>query len=220
MADSVEISSKTILLAGTTGLVGRFVLQMALDDPRVGRVIAPTRTPLAGHPKLKNPIVHYDYLSPKEEWWTCDAVICTLGTTIKAARSKANFYRIDHDYPLLVAKLAQAHGAQTYVLNSAMGANARSWIFYNKVKGKLENDLAELNFRSLTFVRPGLIGGEREEFRMGERIGLYILDMLGPFLPASIRISPVEHIAQALLEAALVAENGINSVNSAQLAND
>lgn len=220
MSEANNSAGKNILLVGATGLVGQKVLNMALEDPRVAKLIAPTRTPLAAHPKLVNPIIHFDYLSPKDEFWACDAVICTLGTTMKKARSKANFYRVDFDYPLLVAKLAQLNGARTYVLNSAKGANARSWIFYNKVKGQLENALIDLNFKSLTFVRPGLIGGKRDEFRLLERLGLYILDMLEPFLPPAIRISPVEHIAQALLEAALVAENGINSVNSAQLAND
>lgn len=212
--------AKTILLVGATGLVGQEVLRQALADPRVDKVIAPTRSPLAEHAKLENPLIDYEFLAAHSPWWKCDAVICTLGTTRKIAGSKKQFYRVDHDYPLLVAKLAQQHGALTYVLNSAMGANARSWIFYNKVKGELENDLAELNFPSLTFVRPGLIAGEREESRLAEEVGLYLLRLLEPLLPASWKASPVEHIAQALLEAALVAEYGVHSVNSAQLAND
>lgn len=211
---------KTILLVGATGLVGQEVLRQALADPRVEKIVAPTRTPLAEHAKLVNPFIDYEYLAAHHDWWQCDAVICTLGTTRKKAGSKAKFFRVDHGYPLLVAKLAQQHGAHTYVLNSAMGANAHSWIFYNKVKGQLEQSLSELNFSSLTFVRPGLIAGEREEFRLAEKVGLYILELLEPILPTSWRVNPAEHIAQALLEAALVAEYGVHSVNSAQLAND
>lgn len=220
MTNRQQAPVSTVMLVGATGLVGQQVLNKALADPRITKLIAPTRRPLAAHPKLVNPIVHYDYLSPKESWWACDAVICTLGTTLKHAGSRANFYRVDHDYPLLVAKLAQAQGAQVFALNSAKGANARSWFFYNRVKGQLEQDLKKLNFTSLTFVRPGLIAGEREEERFLEGMGLLVLDALEPFLPPSWRVNPAEHIAQALLEAVLVAENGTSSVDSAQLAND
>lgn len=212
-------TSKTLLLVGATGLVGQHVLQQALADPRVERIVAPTRTPLAAHPKLLNPSIHYEYLARHESWWACDAVICTLGTTIKKAGSKARFRDVDYSYPLLVAKLAQAQGADTFVLNSAMGANAHSWFFYNKVKGQLEQALSALNWRSLTFVRPGLIAGEREEFRWAEHLGVQVLSALESWLPAKFRVNPAEHIAQALLEAALHSEDGTHSVNSAALAN-
>lgn len=214
------VSAKTLLLVGATGLVGQEVLQRALADPRVGKVVAPTRTPLASHPKLENPSINYEYLARHYAWWACDSVICTLGSTRKQAGSKSAFYRVDHDYPLMVAKIAKDHGATAFVLNSAMGANANSLIFYNRVKGQLEQDLRKLKYRSLTFVRPGLIGGERQEFRLGEKIGLSILSFLENWLPAPLRISQSEYIAQALLEAALVADIGVHSVNSAQLAND
>ena len=215
-----DAQAKTILLVGATGLVGGQVLAKALDDPRVDKVIAPTRAPLPAHPKLVNPRIHFDYISPGDDWWACDAVICTLGSTRKKAGSKQNFYRVDHDYPLLVAKLAQAKGAHTYVLNSAMGANARSCFFYNRVKGELERDLAALKFNSLTFVRPGLIAGERDEERLLEGVGLWLLSLLDALLPNKLRPSPVENIAHALLETALEAPAGEYSINAEQLAND
>jgi len=151
-----------VMLLGATGLVGGLALPRLLDDPRCSGVVAPTRRPLGmTHGKLENPILAFDALPAAPEWARVDAVICALGSTIAQAGSREAFHRIDHDYPLAFARLAQAQGAQTYVLNSAAGANPQSSIFYSRVKGELERDLRALGFHSLTLVRPGLIGGEQ-----------------------------------------------------------
>jgi uncharacterized protein YbjT (DUF2867 family) len=207
-----------LLLVGATGLVGREVLRLALSDARVSQVVAPVRKPLPAHPKLEAPLVDFDRLPPDAPWWRMDAVICTLGTTMKAAGTRQAFRRVDHDYPLAVARLALAAGTRTYALNSAAGANAGSRIFYNRVKGELERDLEALGFRSLTHVRPGLIGGERDEARAGEGAALRLLRVLGPVLPRRWRINPAPRIAAALLEAALAAAPGVHVVASEQLA--
>jgi len=207
-----------LLLVGATGLVGREVLRLALSDARVSQVVAPVRKPLPAHPKLDAPLVDFDRLPPDAPWWRVDAVICTLGTTMKVAGTRQLFRRVDHDYPLAVARLALAAGTRTYALNSAAGANAGSRIFYNRVKGELERDLEALGFRSLTYVRPGLIGGERDEARAGEGAALRLLRVLGPVLPRRWRINPAPRIAAALLEAALAAAPGVHVVASEQLA--
>ena len=93
-------ASKSILLAGATGLVGSRVLARLLSDLRVSRVVAPSRRPLPPHPKLLDARVDYDALPADAEWWAVDAVICTLGTTIKVAGSQEAFRRVDRDYPL------------------------------------------------------------------------------------------------------------------------
>ena len=127
-----------LLLLGATGLVGRHVLARALADPRVEAVVALGRRELAAHPKLRSPQVDFDHLPPHADWWQADAVVCALGTTMRTARSEEAFRRVDFGYPLAVARLARAHGTPTYVLNSAIGADARSRLFYNRVKGELE----------------------------------------------------------------------------------
>ena len=111
--------------------------------------------------------------------------------------------RVDHDYALTVAGLARRNGTPTFVLNSAIGAHPSSRFFYNRVKGELERDLAKLDFESLTFVRPGLIGGRRDERRPAERIASIVLRILHPILPRRLRINPAERIAQALIDAAI-----------------
>ena len=200
-----------LLLAGASGLVGGHLLRLAMADARITQVIAPVRHALSTtHPKLRAPVVDYDALPEDAPWWQADAVVCALGTTMKAAGSQAAFRKVDHDYPLAVARCARAHGTPTYVLNSASGANAQSRFFYNRVKGELEQALAGMGFTSLTSARPGLIGGERRESRPAERAALLALTALGPLLPRRWRICPAQTIARAMLDAALQARAGVH----------
>lgn len=207
-----------LILIGATGLVGREVLRLALMDARVSRIVAPVRKSLPAHPKLDAPLVDFDRLPADAPWWQADTVICTLGTTMKVAGTRQAFRRVDHDYPLAAARQALAAGTRTYALNSAAGANAASRFFYNRVKGELERDLEALGFASLTHVRPGLIGGEREEARAGEGAALRVLRVLGPVLPRRWRVNPASRIASALLEAALAGTPGVHVVGPEQLA--
>ncbi len=207
-----------VMLVGATGLVGTQVLQLLLDDPRCQTVVAPTRRSLAlAHAHLLNPVVDFAQLPEAADWWAVDAVICALGTTLKQAGSREAFAEVDHQYPLQVARLARSHGASTFVLNSAKGADPQSRFFYNRVKGALEQDLRGLGYPSLTLVRPGLIGGERAEHRRGEKLASAVLRALRPVLPRSWRINPAENIAATMVEAAINPKAGVRSVEADQL---
>lgn len=208
---------KTVMLVGATGLVGQSVLQKALASDAVGRVVAPTRRALPAHPKLLNPVLDFEHLPEDADWWAVDAVVCTLGTTIKIAGSKEVFYRVDHDLPLRVAQLALQHGARAYALNSALGADPASSVFYSRTKGELERDLQSLGYASLTLVRPGLIGGDRQTTRPGERFGVLLGQALRPLLPPRYRVVSAERIAQHLLQAALAEQPGVRVLMSEQL---
>lgn len=207
-----------LLVVGASGLVGSHVLKRALADERISEIVAPSRRALTGHPKLVVPVVDFAQLPSDADWWRADAVICALGTTMKQAGSKEAFRQVDHEYPLTVAKLARRPGTPTYVLNSATGADAASRFFYNQVKGELERDLAACGFTSLTYVRPGLISGPRQEFRLGERAAECVLNVLGPLLPRKWRTNSADNIAKALLEAAIAARPGVHVVRSDELA--
>jgi len=207
-----------LLLAGATGLVGGHTLQLALRDPRISQAIAPTRRPLAAHPKLTAPVVDFDALPPDTDWWHADAMICALGTTMRIAGSRDAFRRVDLDYPLAIARLAHAQGTPACVLNSAMGADAASRIFYNRTKGELEQALAGIGFDSLTFARPGFISGKRSEFRRGERAMILALQAVAPILPKRLRINPAGNVARAMLEAAIAARPGTHVIGSEALA--
>lgn len=206
-----------LLILGATGLVGSHVLELALADSRIDAVVAPVRKPLAPHPKLKAPVVNFEQLPIEAGIWNVDAVICALGTTIKTAGSQEAFLRVDRDYPLLIAELAKSYGAPVFVLNSAMGANPQSKIFYNRVKGEVEEGLKQLNFKSLTLVRPGLIGGHRNAFRFGEEIAKAVARLLHPVLPVRWHLNPARQIAATMIKAALEAKPGIQVITSEEL---
>lgn len=207
-----------LLLLGATGLVGSHVLDMAIADERIDEVIAPTRRPIPEQPGLVAPLVDFDSLPEDAPWWRAEAVVCALGTTMRKAGSRKAFCRVDHHYPLQAARIARGHGVPTFVLNSAMGADPHSRYFYNRVKGELERDLRQAGFESLTFVRPGLISGEREEFRLAERVAEVALKAAGPVLPRKWRVNPAQHIALAMLEAAVEGRAGERTVESRELA--
>jgi uncharacterized protein YbjT (DUF2867 family) len=211
--------SRRVLLLGATGLVGGHALRQALDDPRVARVIAPTRRALPAHPaldnaKLENPVVDFDALPADAAWWAVDGVVCALGTTIRQAGSKAAFRRVDVDYVIGTAKRARAAGARHYALNSSAGANAASRIFYLRCKGEAEEAVQALGYGSVTLVRPSLIGGERASPRPSERHTARLLDALGRLVPARYRVVPAERIAACLLEAVLAPPPGVRFVES------
>lgn len=198
----------SILIAGSTGLVGSQVLAQALTDARVTKIVAPTRRPLSPHEKLLNPIFDPSHLPPDADWWAVDGVVCALGTTHAKAGSEEAFRAIDYDLPLAVAAQTRARGAVRFALTSSMGANARSSISYTRTKGELEEAIVAVAFPSFTIVRPGLLGGRRAEFRLTERVGQIVLGAVGFLLPPALRISPSDIVAKLLLEAAVNGEPG------------
>src|SRR5580698_813539 len=114
-----------ILLLGASGLVGKNVLAQALAHPAITSVVAPTRLPLAPHPKLTNPVSdRLELLLPEGVAGGVDAIVCALGTTIAKAGSKEAFRQVDYVLPLTFAKAAHAAGVGTYAIVTAMGASA------------------------------------------------------------------------------------------------
>jgi len=209
----------SILLLGATGLVGREVLAQALADPRIRRLVAPTRRALAEkHPKLENPIVDFNALPADAPWWGCDGAICTLGTTMKRAGSGEAFRKVDYDYVLAGASLTKRHGVKAFALVSALGANPSASFFYPRVKGEIEQAVAALGFESLTILRPNFIGGERAERRVAERAFLTVLGAINPILPRGMKLNPAPVIARRLIEAAIGAAPGRHVVSSGELA--
>ena len=195
------MSTRTVILAGATGLVGREILQGLLADPSVSAVHSlGRRTPATQHPKLTAHIADFTALPPLPP---ADEVYLALGTTIKVAGSQAAFRALDYDANLNVAQAALAAGVKRAGLVSTMGADARSNIFYNRVKGELEDALTQLPFEGLVIARPSLLVGDREVLgqpkRSGEVIGEAIAQVLGFLIPANYKPIPASAVAQALL---------------------
>jgi uncharacterized protein YbjT (DUF2867 family) len=202
---SVTNMSLTVTLLGATGLVGRECLRLVLADERFDRVITLGRRALppelyagADRSKLTERVVDLDRLGDHADAFAVDRVICALGTTMKQAGSKEAFRRVDHEIPLEAARIALERGAAHYLLVSALGANAHSRVFYNRVKGEIEAAVLALPFRATTIVRPSLLVGERAEVRRGERIGA----LLGRVVPGRWRPVRASDVARVLVEEA------------------
>ncbi|MES2263933.1 MAG: NAD(P)H-binding protein [Pseudomonadota bacterium] len=205
-----------LLLVGGSGAVGQQVLRLALEDKRIAHVIAPTRRPLPAHPKLDNPVVDFAALPENASWWQVDAVICTLGTTIKTAGSEQAFAAIDLDLPVLAARLARQAGATRFALNSSLGANPRG-NFYLRTKAQAEQAIRELGYPTLTIVRPSLIDAVRAEPRLGEQFGLMAAGLLRPLIPRRYRPVKAQAIAHALLEGVMREQAGEQIIESESL---
>jgi uncharacterized protein YbjT (DUF2867 family) len=200
-------NSRTAVLAGPTGLVGSRLLDILLREPRYRRVVALSRRPLEPGPKLEVVEADYDGLDRTLRAVTpADRpidVFCCLGTTIGRAGSKEAFRRVDHDYALALGRWARGADAHRLILISAVGADAASRVFYNRVKGETERDLAALGLASLVVVRPSLLSGHRDEFRPAERLALIATWPLRALIPAGMRPIAAGDVAHAMIDAAL-----------------
>jgi uncharacterized protein YbjT (DUF2867 family) len=205
-----------VVLVGATGLVGAECLKLLLADPAFERVVVLARRPLEGvsaSPKLAAHVVDFDHLEAQAGLFTADQLVCCLGTTIGQAGSKERFRAVDFGIPLALAKLGVERGVRHFLLVSALGANARSRVFYNKVKGELEEALFALPFRSLSIVRPSLLLGARREFRLGETLARrFALLMPGKYAAIHAR-----DVAAALVRLAKEDAPGRRVVESAEM---
>ena len=207
-----------ILILGATGQIGSELLKLALADPRVERVTAPTRRPLAPQPKLLNPIIDFDDLPETADWWRANIAFCALGTTLRQAGSRNAFYRVDHDAVCDAARRLSAAGTPTLGLVSSLGADPASRIFYLRVKGETERDLVTLAFPSLVLIRPSLlIGGPRSEGRPLEAAGLFLGKLLSGLLPRRYHAVRTQAVAEALYGACTDPTPGVQIIDSASI---
>ncbi len=211
------LMSRHVVLAGATGLVGGHLLQQLLDDADIADVVALTRRALPiPHPKLVPAVVDFTHLADFALPHVDDCFLC-LGTTIRAAGSQEAFRIVDFELPLAIAQMALAAGASRCFVVSAMGANAKSRVFYNRVKGELEDALNALPFRTVVAFRPSLLAGERAEYRAGEYAALAVLRPLGTLVPARWRPVDATTVARAMMAVARDDEAGRSVVESAAI---
>lgn len=182
----MSVNKKTALVLGATGLIGKELVRILLENGQYEKIQLLVRRPVEfNNKKCDTHIVNFDELHKYSALFQVDDVYCCLGTTIKKAKTKDAFRRVDYEYPVESAKLAKNNGAEKFLIVSSMGADANSRIFYSRVKGELEESLRRLNFPSLQIFRPSLLLGNREEFRFGEKVaekasGFLNFIMIGP----------------------------------------
>lgn len=188
---------KTALIYGTTGLIGNDLLKILLETTTYDKVLALTRRPLeVHHPKLEE--IMYDFNQADPGKLKADHLFCCMGTTIRKAGSTKEFYKIDHDFVVETAKLAKQNGATLFSLVSAIGANSSSKIFYNKVKGEVEQAIRQIGYPSVHIYRPSLLIGNRKEFRLMERIAQITMNIIGYLVPIKHRGVQATKVAEIM----------------------
>jgi len=206
------LTPQHILLAGASGLTGEHLLDRLLNEPTVTRVLAPSRKPLAEHPRLENPVGDPAVFLPQLSGQV-DIAFCCLGTTIKQAGSEAAFSAVDLDMVVAFAKRARELGARHLIVISAIGADPKSSIFYNRVKGEMEQALRAQDWPQLTIVRPSLLLGERLEPRLAEQV----VGTLSRLIPGKYHGIEVCELARAMWRLALEEQDGVRVVESDEL---
>ena len=157
---------KTAIIFGSSGFVGSHLLGELLNSSDYIQVTAVARKSLnITHPKLRTVMADYDSLASVKSEIAADEVFLALGTTTKNSPKEAEYYQVDHDYPVLAARIAKANGAKSVFLVTAVGANPNSKVFYTRTKGETERDVIALNFEHTHIFRPSMILGNRKEKR-------------------------------------------------------
>lgn len=216
---TVRRANQVALVAGATGLVGREILALLLPDRAYNTIhVVGRRAPEIESPKL---VVH---ISASLSDWACpavDDVFIALGTTIKVAGSKTAFKSIDGDAVVAIATSAKAHGATRLAVVSAMGASARSGVFYNQVKGEMEAAVSQLGFEIVVIARPSLLAGDRDALnqpeRAAEKLSLVAFKWLKPLIPANYRAINASSVAQAMVNTLQTAAAGQHVLQSGEM---
>ena len=157
---------KKAIVFGSSGFVGSYLLSELLNSSDYEQVTTVVRKNLnITHPKFKTVIADYNSLANVKSEIAADEVFIALGTTKASSPKEADYYRVDHDYPVLAARIAKERGAKSVFLVTAVGANPISKFFYVRTKGETERDVIALNFEHTHIFRPSMILGSRKEKR-------------------------------------------------------
>jgi len=194
------------IIAGATGLTGSTLALELLALDQFTEITCLVRTiPDEKEKGLNYIATDFDLIHYKN--FKADTAFTCLGTTLKKAGSKENFYRVDFHYNLMFAEACRNQGVERFILLSALGADSKSSIFYNRVKGELEDAIINLGFKSLTILRPSLLEGPRIESRPGELFARKTMNIINPLLICRLkkyRSVNVDKISTAMAEAAIL----------------
>ncbi len=212
---------KTALIIGSSGLTGSHLLQLLLNSQEYEKVISFSyRESEVKHPKLTHHTVDFDNPESFCDLVKGDDFFCTLGTTIKKAGSKEAFRKVDYVYPKQFAKCALDNDVSHFLIISALGADVKSSTFYSKTKGEIEEYLHNNSFKSVSIMRPSLLLGDRDEFRLAERIGGAVMKVfgfvfIGPL--AKYKAIKAETLAKGMYNIAQKNKSGFNIYESDEI---
>lgn len=196
--------NKTVNVIGATGLVGKELVRILLDKPNVNMVRVFARRPTGlKNPKVEEHIVNFDDEETWKPYLTGDVLYSTLGTTLKQAGSKNAQYKVDYTYQFQFAKAAAENGIPSFVLVSSAGANAKSSIFYSRMKGELDEAVQKLPFSNCVILKPSILAGDREIKRTAEEIGNKIMKFVTRFILRKYRPIEGKTVARAMIISSL-----------------
>jgi uncharacterized protein YbjT (DUF2867 family) len=217
--NNLVAAPRTALLAGATGLVGRALLDQLLASEQYRSVhVLVRRTPPDIVASVKLKIHPVDFARLPADFPAVDDVYIALGTTIKAAGSQAAFRQVDFDFVVNVARAARAAGATRLAVVSAMGADVKSRIFYSRVKGEMEDAVAQLGYESVVIAQPTWLVGDRaalgQQPRSAEIWAARVLGPIGWIMPKNLRPITARAVASAMLAATLDSQPGVRVLKS------
>jgi uncharacterized protein YbjT (DUF2867 family) len=201
---------KTALIAGSTGLIGKQLLQLLLASGRYDHVKAVMRNDLTlRHPKLTQVKIDFKKFEEYKKDLVADDIFCCLGTTMAKARTREKFMEVDYTYPLELAMMTSQNGAHQFLLVSALGANKDSSIFYNRVKGELDEAVKKIRFQAIHIFKPSLLLGPRAEGRPAEDAAKFVYKIFNFLIPEKYKAIESSKVAMAMLQFAAREERGI-----------
>ncbi|MBD8347944.1 NAD(P)H-binding protein [Dysgonomonas sp. HGC4] len=214
-------NNKTAILLGASGLVGSFLLDILLNSEEYSSVVIFVRKEISRkHPKLVEHVIDFDQLDKYANLVQGDDLFCCLGTTIKQAKTREAFKKVDYYYPLRFAEMAKQNRVQQYLMVTSIGANAGSSVFYLKTKGECEEAIKKVNLSSTSVFRPASLLGPRKELRAQEKIGEAVLKLVSFLLVGKLKkYKPVqaEKVAQAMYTIAQSPKEGFSIYESNQI---
>ena len=209
------------IVAGATGLVGMNLVKELLEDEAFSEVVVFVRKPFPlEHAKLRIVTGELSKISSFSSELKGDVYFSCLGTTIKTAGSQDNFRKVDFHGVVSFGRLAFTHKAQKFIVISASGAHSQSKIFYNRVKGETEKALKDLGLKTLIIFRPGLLVGQREEKRTGEKLAVQSYRVLRHVLPVKASktlATEVPVLVQRMVLASKSDASGIQIIESREI---
>jgi len=179
---------KTAILLGATGLTGGILLKKLIADKKYSIIKLFSRNSVdISSDKIQEFIIDVLQLEQSVTDFTADEVFCCIGTTAAKTKDKSLYKAIDYGIPVSAAKLAKQNKIPTFIVMSSMGADVKSSVFYSKTKGEMERDVLQQNIKNTYILQPSLIGGNRNENRVGERIGKGIMRILHPLMVGNLK---------------------------------
>ena len=199
---------KTALIFGSTGLVGGILLRLLVKDEKYKKIKVFVRSSISKiDPKVEVVQTDFSKLGDiKSEIKGNDCFFC-IGTTRKKTPNKQDYINTEYNLPVTIGKICKDNGVEIFTFISSLGASPKTSNLYLKNKGMAEEELKELNFKKFIIIRPSFLIGKRKEERLGEKIGIYAMKCVSPFLVGRLQ-------KYRSINAGIVAKSAINISNS------